>query len=118
LTNASSVRVTITSRDCTASGNTLVITEPDDPDTVEFDDGSTLNSGDFFDLKGGAQYAAGTELRAQMISGSNDPNRIAPQLRVSGAYPSWNLEFDDGEDPTGPGEPDFNDIIMPVTATE
>ncbi len=65
--------MTITSRDCTASGNTLVITEPDDPDTVVFDDGCSLTAGDFFDLNGGAQYAAGTELRAQMISGSNDP---------------------------------------------
>ena len=47
-----------------------------------------------------------------------DPDRIAPALRVTGAYPQWTLEFDDGEDPTGPGEPDFNDIIMTVTATE
>jgi PKD repeat protein len=118
LTNAATVRVTITGRDCTASGNTLVITEPDDPDTVVFDDGCSLDPGDFFDLNGGAQYAAGTELRAQMISGSDDPDRIAPQLRVTGAYPSWTLEFDDGEDPTGPGEPDFNDIVMTVDATE
>ncbi len=118
LTNAATVRVTITGRDCTATGNTLVITEPDDPDTVVFDDGCSLNIGDFFDLNGGAQYAAGTELRAQMISGSDDPDRIAPALQVTGAYPEWTLSFDDGEDPTGPGEPDFNDIIMTVTATE
>jgi PKD repeat protein len=118
LTNASTVRVTITSLDCTAEGNTLVITEPDDPDTIVFDDGCSLTAGDFFDLNGGAQYAAGTELRAQMISGSDDPERIAPQLRVTGTYPTWTLEFDDGEDPTGPGEPDFNDIVMTVTATE
>jgi PKD repeat protein len=118
LTNAATVRVTITGRDCTAEGNTLVITEPDDPDTVVFDDGCSLNVGDFFDLNGGAQYGAGTELRAQMISGSDDPDRIAPALQVTGAYPEWTLSFDDGEDPTGPGEPDFNDIVMTVTATE
>jgi PKD repeat protein len=117
LTDAATVRVTITGRDCTADGNTLVITEPDEPDTVVFDDGCSLNVGDFFDLNGGAQYAAGTELRAQMISGSDDPERIAPALQVTGAYPEWTLSFDDGEDPTGPGEPDFNDIVMTVTAT-
>ena len=83
-----------------------------------FDDGCSLTVGDFFDLNGGAAYAAGTELRAQMISGSDDPDRIAPALQVTGAYPEWTLSFDDGEDPTGPGEPDFNDIIMTVTATE
>ncbi|MGH7579892.1 MAG: hypothetical protein ACREM9_06950, partial [Gemmatimonadales bacterium] len=118
LTNAATVRVTITGRDCTAEGNTLVITEPDDPDTIVFDNGCSLTVGDFFDLNGGAQYAAGTELRAQMISGSDDPDRIAPALQVTGVYPEWTLSFDDGEDPTGPGEPDFNDIVMTVTATE
>jgi PKD repeat protein len=117
LTNAATVRVTITSLDCTAEGNTLVITAPD-PDETVFDDGCSQTAGDFFDLNSGAAYTAGTELRAQMISGSDDPNRIAPQLRVTGTYPEWLLEFDDGEDPTGPGEPDFNDIVMTVTATE
>ncbi len=118
LTNASTVRVTIIGRDCTAEGNTLIITEPDEPDTIVFDDGCSLNVNDFFDLNGGAQYTAGTELRAQMISGSDDPERIAPELRVTGVYPEWTLSFDDGENPTGPGEPDFNDIVMTVTATE
>ena len=117
LTNAATVRVTITSLDCTANGNTLIITAPD-PDEEVFNDGCSQTAGDFFDLNNGAAYAAGTELRAQMISGSDDPDRIAPQLRVTGAYPNWTLEFDDGEDPTGPGEPDFNDIIMTVVATE
>jgi PKD repeat protein len=117
LTNAATVRVTITSLDCTADGNTLIITAPD-PDETVFTDGCSQTAGDFFDLNNGAAYAAGTELRAQMISGSDDPNRIAPQLHVTGAYPQWTLEFDDGEDPTGPGEPDFNDIVMTVTATE
>ncbi len=117
LTNAATVRVTITSLDCTATGNTLIITLPD-PDETVFTDGCSQTAGDFFDLNNGAAYAAGTELRAQMISGSDDPNRIAPQLHVTGTYPSWTLEFDDGEDPTGPGEPDFNDIVMTVVATE
>jgi PKD repeat protein len=118
LTNAASVVVTVTSRDCTADGNTLIITEPEDPDFVVFDDGCSLVPPQTFPLNGGAQYAAGTELRAQMISGSDDPGRIAPALQVTGEYPSWTLNFDDGEDPTGPGEPDFDDIVMTVTATE
>jgi PKD repeat protein len=117
LTNAATVRVTITSLDCTADGNTLIITAPD-PDETVFTDGCSQTAGDFFDLNNGTAYAAGTELRAQMISGSDDPDRIAPALHVTGTYPSWTLEFDDGEDPTGPGEPDFNDIVMTVVATE
>jgi len=117
LTNAATVQVTITSLDCTADGNTLIITAPD-PDETVFTDGCSETAPAVFDLNNGAAYAAGTELRAQMISGSDDPERIAPQLRVTGTYPSWTLEFDDGEDPTGPGEPDFNDIVMTVVATE
>ena len=117
LTNAATVRVTITSLDCTADGNTLIITLPD-PDETVFSDGCSQTAGDVFDLNGGAQYTAGTELRAQMISGSDDPDRIAPQLQVTGSYPNWELKFDDGEDPTGDGEPDFNDIVMTVVATE
>ena len=116
LTAAATVTVTITSLDCTADGNTLVITAPD-PDETVFTDGCSQTAGDVFDLNGGAAYTAGTELRAQMISGSDDPDRIAPALQVTGAYPEWVLHFDDGEDPTGPGEPDFNDIVMTVTAT-
>ncbi len=82
LTNAATVTVTITSLDCTADGNTLVITAPD-PDETVFTDGCSQAAGDVFNLNGGAAYAAGTELRAQMISGSDDPDRIAPALRVT-----------------------------------
>ena len=116
LTDAATVVVTITSLDCTADGNMLIITAPD-PDETVFTDGCSQSAGDPFPLNNNAAYTAGTELRAQMVSGSDDPDRIAPELRVSGAYPEWTLSFDDGEDPTGPGEPDFNDIIMTVTAT-
>jgi hypothetical protein len=35
-------------------------------------------------------------------------------LRVSGAYPTWTLSFDDGVG--GAGEPDFDDLVMIVTA--
>ena len=31
-------------------------------------------------------------------------------IQVTGAYPDWELKFDDGEDPSGEGEPDFDDI--------
>ena len=34
-----------------------------------------------------------------------------PGLRVTGAYPSWTVSFEDGYDT------DFNDIVLTVTAT-
>jgi hypothetical protein len=65
----------------------------------------------------------------EVISGSTDL-AFPPTLRVRAgtAYPTWILEFDDGEsgedpvecpgDPTcGGKEPDFNDLIITITAT-
>jgi hypothetical protein len=49
-----------------------------------------------------------------VISGSLK-QEVAPALRVTGAYPVWTLEFDDGEDATPP-EPDFNDLVLTITA--
>jgi hypothetical protein len=43
--------------------------------------------------------------------------RIQPALHVEGSFPTWTLKFDDGEDATPPDEPDFNDLIITVTAT-
>jgi PKD repeat protein len=109
------VTVTITSADCTADGNTLLITNP--IQATVFDDGCNEPIGPpGFVLNGGTAFTAGTQLEVQMISGSDDPGRIAPAIRVTGSYPDWVLEFDDGEDPTGPGEPDFNDIVLAVHA--
>jgi PKD repeat protein len=109
------VTVTITSADCTAEGNNLLITSP--IEATVFENGCSEPVGPpGYVLNGGTAFTAGTPLEVQMISGSNDPERIAPAIRVTGTYPDWVLEFDDGEDPTGPGEPDFNDIVLAVHA--
>ena len=117
IVNAAVVTVTITSRDCTADGNTLLIINP--IQATVFDDGCNEIVGPpGFTLNGGTAFEAGTELEVQMISGSDDPDRIAPAIQVSGAYPDWVLKFDDGEDPSGDGEPDFDDIVLSVHAEE
>jgi PKD repeat protein len=119
LNDPASVTVTLVSEDCNAVGNIFIITAPV-LDTL-FTDGcyspvpGTPEA--TFQLDNGNLFAQGTEIEAEVISGSDDPARIAPALRVTGSYPNWTLEFDDGEDPTGPGEPDFNDLILTVTAT-
>jgi hypothetical protein len=52
-------------------------------------------------------FPAGTEISAEVEAPLlRDP----PRLRVSGAYPVWNLTFEDGEDE------DFNDLIMTLRA--
>ena len=119
LDQPAAVTVTLVSEECTAVGNIFIITAPV-LDTL-FTDGCNApvpgSPEATVQLGNGTVFAQGTEIQAEVISGSDDPDRIAPALRVTGAYPSWTLEFDDGEDPTGPGEPDFDDLILTVTAT-
>jgi len=107
------VTVTLTSRECTAHGNTFQITAPV-AETLLTDGCYNPAEGTAFDLNGGAIFPAGTELDAQVISGSTK-QQIAPALHVSGTYPTWTLKFDDGEDATPP-EPDFNDLVLTVSA--
>jgi PKD repeat protein len=118
------VRVTLTSEGCNASGNTLRIVEP--VDTTLFEDGCNTAPGTFFDLVGGTAnvFDAGTSIVPEVISGSQSLS-FPPTLRLQAgsAYPTWILEFDDGEgcgeaDPTcGGEEPDFDDLVITITAT-
>lgn len=108
------VTVTLESRECTAKNNTFRITQP--AEEVLITDGCYAPAvGTSWNLNNGEAYAAGTELNAEVISGSLKLE-TDPALRVVGAYPEWTLEFDDGEDATPP-EPDFNDLVIKITAT-
>jgi hypothetical protein len=63
---------------------------------------------------------AGTDLVLQFTQGTADPGNPpvgSPAVRIEGGYPIWTLKFDDGGNPTGPGEPDFTDVVLSVQAT-
>jgi hypothetical protein len=118
LTSASIVTITVTESDCQFTGNAFTILAPI-TETV-FSDGCALTPGTVFQINGGAAFAAGTQLQAQFTQGSgdaNDPPKGPPGTRVSGTFPDWTIEFDDGGQPTVLGEPDFDDIILTVHAT-
>lgn len=119
------VTVELTSEGCNAGGNTLRILAP--VDTTLFEDGCNTPAGTTFTLEGasGQVFTAGTAIVPEVISGSQDL-AFTPTLRLQAgsAYPTWVLEFDDGEsggcagDPTcGGEEPDFDDLIITITAT-
>ncbi|HKT59093.1 MAG TPA: PKD domain-containing protein [Gemmatimonadales bacterium] len=109
---AATVTVTLQSRSCDAHGNTFRITEP--IQQTLFTDGCYDPAvGSSFDLQDGAAFAAGTHLQAEVVSGATN-QLTSPALHVTGSYPTWTLSFDDGVG--GPGEPDFNDLVMTVTA--
>ncbi|HEX3236145.1 MAG TPA: PKD domain-containing protein [Gemmatimonadales bacterium] len=112
LDQAATVVVTLTSRDCEAHGNTFVITAPV-VDTL-FTDGCFADVNSPFTLNGGAAFPAGTQLDAEVLTGVAGAQN--PKLRVTGTFADgWTLEFDDGF--VGPGEPDFNDLVITVKAT-
>ena len=118
MTQKSHIKVTLLSNACTARGNALTMTVPSQGFTQKiFSSGCTLTAPVTFDVKGtNGTFDAGTELQVQMTSGSTEADRVPPQLKITGDFPQWTLEFDDGEDPTKPGEPDFNDLVLQVNA--
>jgi PKD repeat protein len=106
------VTVTLENRSCDAHGNTFRITAPL-AETLFTDGCYAPELGEAFNLNEGAIFPAGTRLEAEVVSGAT--NQItAPSLRVTGAYPTWTLRFDDGVG--GAGEPDFDDLVITVTA--
>jgi PKD repeat protein len=115
LPEASTVVVTLESRECTARNNAFRITAPEFDEL--FADGCYSPAvGTPFNLNSGAAYAAGTELEAEILSGSVKLE-TEPALQVTGSFAEgWTLSFDDGEDATFP-EPDFNDLVIRVVAT-
>jgi PKD repeat protein len=122
------VTVTLTSEGCSAAGNTLRITAP--IDTTLFTDGCNTPAGTSYTLTGPAagKFTAGSTIVPEVISGSSKlafPPTL--RLRAGTAYPTWVLEFDDGESGAGPGcpgdptcggkEPDFDDLVITIQAT-
>lgn len=107
------VVVTLASRDCQVRNNTFVITAPA-IDTLFTDGCFAPPVGTTFQLNSGAAYDAGTQLAAEVLTGVTGATNA--QLRVTGSFAAgWTLEFDDGF--VGPGEPDFNDLVITVKAT-
>ena len=119
LTSASAVTISVDAVNCEYIGNKFEIVEP--IAEVVFTDGCTLSAGDTFTLQGGAAFGAGTNLLARFTQGTKprpaDPDPGPASTRVSGTFPEWTIEFDDGGNAGALGEPDFNDIVLTVTAT-
>jgi PKD repeat protein len=116
LDQAATVVVTLTTSGCQAHGDKFVITAPV-VDTL-FTDGCYAPvapaEGSSFTLNNGDPFEAGTQLAAEVLTGVTGAE--SPQLQVTGSFASgWTLSFDDGF--VGPGEPDFNDLVITVKAT-
>jgi PKD repeat protein len=115
-------KVTVVSTNCELTGNRVSATAPV-AQTVFFNL-CNQSAGAEYTIKDGTGvalvFAAGTPLALQFTRGNpgaGDPPAGDPGIQVTGAYPTWTLNVDDGGAADTPGEPDFNDAVLSVTAT-
>ena len=116
LTQASRVSAGLMSHSCSAQGNRVRITAP--ITQVIFPDGCVDPVGTAVTLDGGTVFPANTQLQIVVESGTVPSTSLAfqPAIRLTGDFASgWTLTFDDGYG--GPGEPDFNDMVIFIKAT-
>jgi PKD repeat protein len=121
VTQKATLTVTLTSHDCELTGNRLAITAP--IQQTIFTNGCSVPL-PFTPLvlngpNPDKSFDAGTQIQAQFTQGvgdPEDPERGPPAIRLDGTFPDWTINIDDGGNPTGPGEPDFNDIVLTVHA--
>jgi hypothetical protein len=103
LTEPAGYKVVLQSSSCDAHGNLFRITEPV-VDTLTTD-GCHEQTG--VEIVRAGPYPAGTQIGAEVVA---PLLQNAPRLKVTGQYPEWTLEFEDGVDQ------DFNDLVMVLTA--
>jgi PKD repeat protein len=126
ITNASTVKITITAQDCELAGNKLTITLPGDTEQTAFFNLCNQPVGAEYTVlapgnprPGPHTFTAGSTLPIRFHQGPPGTTTVSdPGIQVTGSYPNWTLNIDDGGAAGTPGEPDFNDVVMTVTATE
>ena len=103
LTEPAGYKVVLQSTSCVAHGNLFRVTEPV-VDTLTTD-GCYQQAG--VQILRAGPFPAGTQIGAEVVV---PVLQNAPRLKVTGQYPEWTLEFEDGVDQ------DFNDLVMKLTA--
>jgi hypothetical protein len=103
LEESAGFKVVLDSHSCVAHGNVFRVTEPA-TDTLTVD-GCYAAAGS--ELFFGGPFPPETEIAAEVTA---PLLANPPALRVSGQYPEWTLNYEDG------GDGDFDDLVMTVTA--
>jgi len=99
---ATKLRVTMTSHDCDAHGNTISIVSPAQ---------QTLTTDACYEtLPKTVEIAAPFSVAKFSMKVTSTLILNPPELHVSGASPTWTIGFEDG------GDQDFNDAILTVEA--
>jgi PKD repeat protein len=119
VTNRAKVTITLTGISCELRGNQLYVVSPV-AQTI-FSNGCAQHLNTVYTVNGpnsDGSFNANTLLQVQFTQGAGvvgDPPKQAPAIRLTGSYPDWTLEIDDGGNA---GQPrDFNDLVLLVHAT-
>jgi PKD repeat protein len=107
---------------CTLNGQRIVIPPPSG-DQV-FLNVCERAVGDSTKIFGGISdrafvFEAGSQATIRFVQGTpgrGDPIPAAPAAQLTGSFPTWTINFEDGAHPGDPGEPDFADVVLLVEA--
>jgi PKD repeat protein len=127
VTQRSTVNVTLVSRSCEIGGNEVVAhySVPDQTtlrhQTIFFNgcfDNSLNQAKTLLDKNGAPMvFQPGAQIQLEFRRGDpdpEDPTPIAPAARLQGGHPSWEIDIEDGGNPS---ELDFDDLVLSVQAT-
>jgi PKD repeat protein len=125
MTQKVTVKIIFDHEDCQLSGNKLTVNFPSEGEQTAFFNLCNRTAGEEYivkDATGAAArvFLAGSTLPLrfhQGVKGPNDPPTGDPGIRITGSFPNWTLNVDDGGAAGTEGEPDFNDVVMRVQAT-
>jgi PKD repeat protein len=64
-------------------------------------------------------FPAGSQVRIRFSQGTADagePAPAPPEAHLTGSFPNWTINFEDGDNAGTAGEPDFADVVLGVEA--
>ena len=64
-------------------------------------------------------FEPGSQVMIRFNQGTADPGDpapAAPSAQLTGTFPNWTINFEDGDTAGAPGEPDFSDVVLGVEA--
>jgi PKD repeat protein len=122
IADQSTIKLKLTAISCDLQGERVTIPQPIG-DQV-FLNVCTRTVGDSTKIFGGPTdsaivFEAGTQARirfTQGTAGGGEPTPSAPAAQLTGSFPNWTINFEDGANPGAPGEPDFTDVVLEVEA--
>jgi hypothetical protein len=120
LSQRSTITITLESEDCEIGNNNVLIPPPEPRAQVVFFNVCHQPTPQDYTLVDNTGVTlileAGTQLPIVFRRGS-DPVAVQPQAQItSTGANTWSIAVDDGGNPGGPGEPDFTDVALTVTA--